>query len=173
MKSEMRNCEVSNCIYPVFGTDKNTNIGYCKRHQWMRTDKAEKSIPRYSERQKSHEIGFGFENQTDMFFALWDLAKDKNVSVICPYTGENLNRYRNSKFFWNCFMHLLPKKNYPYFKLNPANIRIVYPTFHRIADQGTIVERKQHLDWRFDLYDKDREDMKIQYQQFKKENLLA
>lgn len=44
----MRTCEfVDGCNNPVFGTDRNTNIGYCKYHQWCRTDnqKKRKRVP--------------------------------------------------------------------------------------------------------------------------------
>lgn len=34
----MRFCEASNCSRPVFGTDKKTRTGYCKSHQYLRTD---------------------------------------------------------------------------------------------------------------------------------------
>ncbi len=41
----MRICGANSCPFPVFGTDKNTKIGYCQRHQWMRTDKKKKVVP--------------------------------------------------------------------------------------------------------------------------------
>lgn len=31
-------CEVTGCMYPVFGTDKITGKHYCGRHQYKRTD---------------------------------------------------------------------------------------------------------------------------------------
>ena len=34
----MRFCEANNCSRPVFGTDKKTRTGYCKSHQYLRTD---------------------------------------------------------------------------------------------------------------------------------------
>jgi hypothetical protein len=34
----MRFCEAPNCFRPVFGTDKKTRTGYCKSHQYLRTD---------------------------------------------------------------------------------------------------------------------------------------
>lgn len=34
----MRFCEVQQCGKPVFGTDKKTRTGYCKSHQYLRTD---------------------------------------------------------------------------------------------------------------------------------------
>ncbi|MBK7377327.1 MAG: recombination protein NinG [Chitinophagaceae bacterium] len=40
----MRFCEVQGCSYPVFGTDKLTRTGYCKRHQSLRTDISKETI---------------------------------------------------------------------------------------------------------------------------------
>ncbi len=34
----MRFCEHTGCDKPVFGTDKKTRTGYCKTHQYLRTD---------------------------------------------------------------------------------------------------------------------------------------
>lgn len=40
----MRFCEFEKCELPVFGTDKNTRKGYCKKHQSQRTDYDRRSI---------------------------------------------------------------------------------------------------------------------------------
>lgn len=40
----MRFCEYNNCRQPVFGSDKKTRKGYCKSHQWVRTDIDKRSI---------------------------------------------------------------------------------------------------------------------------------
>lgn len=55
----MRFCEVNNCQQPVFGTDRNTNIGYCKSHQHMRTDLdhrsvLQKAVAKYKENLKNN-----------------------------------------------------------------------------------------------------------------------
>ena len=34
----MRFCEAPNCSRPVFGTDRKNRTGYCKTHQYLRTD---------------------------------------------------------------------------------------------------------------------------------------
>jgi hypothetical protein len=43
-REEMRLCQNSGCSYPVFGTDKKTGKGYCKSHQYLRTDTDKRSI---------------------------------------------------------------------------------------------------------------------------------
>jgi hypothetical protein len=118
------------------------------------------------------DINFGFDNQLDMFYDLWAKAGDKDGYIICPFTEEILNGYKRGNSWFSCFAHLLPKGRFTYFKLNPDNIRVVYPEFHRIVDQGTEKDRQRHPDWRFDLWDQEVEKMKIQYEKFKKENLL-
>jgi hypothetical protein len=134
----------------------------------MRSDrKLKKPIP------KKKEVNFGFDSQMELFLWLWNEAKDQDCDVYCKYTGEKLNRFYRTNTFWNCFAHILPKFTYRYFKLNPSNVRVVYPTFHRIVDQGTLEERKQHPEWKWDLWDSEVLEMKREYQRFKKENLLA
>jgi hypothetical protein len=166
----MRTCE---CGRPVFGTDKNTGIGYCKGDQWKRTDKKKKTIAPYSNKPKTHKIDFGFDDQLTMFGWLWENAKDEKGYIICKYTGQRLNGFLMSTLYLNCFAHILSKKRYPWFKLNPANVRVVYPGFHKIVDQGTTLDRTNHPGWKFESWDADVERMKIAYAQFKKDNLLA
>lgn len=169
----MRTCSADNCNFPVFGTDKNTGEGYCQRHQWMRTDRKPKNPAFRAKREPLRDFSFGFDNQTDLFFYKWDEAKNERAEVICKYTGEHLNRYRNRQAFWSCFAHVLPKGRFPYFKLNPDNIRVVDPVFHRIIDQGTTEDRKIHPGWNFDLWDREVEEMKVAYQEYKISNLLS
>ena len=174
----MRTCEANDtCIYTVWGTDRNTGIGYCHSHQYLRTDlKKPKSksfgIAKRSPRKPTHKLSFGFESQPDLFAFMWENAKTEHNGrrnrVICKYTGEDITKenYLHDLRWYCCFAHLLPKKNYPYFRLNPINIRVVYPEFHTIVDQGSSSERAKHPDWRFDLWDAEVIEMKKQYKLF-------
>lgn len=167
-----RICGFDNCPYPVFGTDKNTGIGYCQRHQFRRTDKKKRpGVVRIKKR--SGGYSFGFDNQQDLFAWLWQEAKDKNGIVTCLYTGERLNRFYNTELWWSCFLHILPKGKYTYFKLNPKNVVVAHPDFHRIVDQGSSLDRANHPDWDFRAWDNRKEELKIEYELFKKQNLLA
>lgn len=164
----MKTCKCG-CGWPVF------SHGYAKYCQYKRTDdkKTGSTAIKHSDRLKSLENSFGFDSQQGMFYALWDLAKDMNTDVWCVYTGERLNRFRDGKIWFQCFMHLLPKGKYTYFKLNPDNIRIVFPEFHRICDRGTSDDRKKHPTWRWDLWAVDVLNMKEAYAKFKHDNLLG
>ncbi len=156
------------CGWPVF------SHGYAKFCQNKRTDdKKPKKAPAHTKRERVRDFDFGFENQTDLFQWLWQDAQNEKGEVFCPYTGEKLNRFYNTEMWFSCFMHLLNKKNWIYFKLNPKNIRIGFPSFHKIVDQGTSLDRANHPEWKFELWNREVEEMKIQYALFKKQNLLA
>lgn len=170
----MRTCEFDNCTQPVFGTDKNTRKGYCRNHQRFRTDKRPKKIAVHSKRERISPSGFGFDNQTELFAQLWENARNEKGEVYCRFTGEKLNFWAAQESWYYClFAHVLPKKNYPYFKLNPDNICIVAPEFHKIIDQGTLKDREAHPDWKWDEWDALVIETKQKYIEFKKKNLLA
>lgn len=80
--------------------------------------------------------------------------------------------YFAGMLYWNCFAHILSKKQYPWFKLNPDNVEVVDPEFHRIIDQGSTKDRTQHPDWAWDEWDAKVIRMKEEYQNFKTKNLL-
>ena len=167
----MRTCF---CGRPVFGTDKDTGIGYCASHQWKRTDKKKLDIKTTPMIEKIPiEHSFGYVNQTDLFFALWEKARrDGRGTVLCPFTGVDVSKYYRTPLFWSIFAHVLPKGRYPYFKLNPDNIRLVDVNFHKIIDQGTLVHRKWYPEWKWDDWDSLVLEMKDKYSTFKKENML-
>jgi hypothetical protein len=163
----MKTCKQESCTYPVF------SHLYCKSHQYLRTDKKPKKIRARTNKKPFHKIEWGFTSQVDLFMILWDIAgKGGSEKIICPYTNERLDELHPDQAI-KCFAHLLNKKNYPLFKLNPRNIRIVFPDFHSIVDQGTMQDKKAHPNWNFDLWDKEVFMMKKDYISFKKQNLLS
>ena len=176
----MRTCSVDGCDFNVWGTDRNTGIGYCSNHQWMRTDlkkkehKLRKPIAKRSKKKPFHRIDWGFTSQVDLFMELWEKARDDNGLIRCEYSGMILNGYETDMKRWLCCCaHVLPKKNYPLFKLNPDNIRIVLPEFHSIVDQGRLQDRDAHPDWKFDVWDSLVIEMKQKYLDLNRDNLLA
>lgn len=162
----MKRCKVDGCYFPVFGG------GFCQRHQWKRTDKKKKETVIGKNKTKTQSFDFGFDNQIDMFLWCWENAKDKNGIVTCPYTGMRLNSFYGTDLWWSCFSHVLPKGRYTFFKLNPKNVIVCHPDFHRIVDQGTSLDRINHPTWKFDKWDARKEELKIEYDLFKKQNLL-
>lgn len=162
----MKTCSVDNCINPVFAKM------LCRSHQWKRTDRKPKKIAVRTQGSYLKDFGFGFDNQTDLFEWLWENAKNEKGEVFCKYTGIKLNHLYGTNVWIQCFAHVLPKGKYIYWKLNPDNVEVVHPLFHRLVDQGTIKQKKSQPTWNFILWDKEVEELKLQYLQFKKKHLL-
>jgi hypothetical protein len=162
-----KTCNAEGCYRPRWGG------GFCSYHQRLMEDKKPKKIAPRTSKEKVHEISFGFDDQLSMFQALWEQAQDEKGIVTCPYTKERLNQFYNTEMWFSCFAHVLPKGRYTYWKLNPDNIRIVHPNFHKCVDQGTTEIRKQWTGWKFAEWDALVIEMKEKYAQFKKQNLLA
>jgi hypothetical protein len=167
----MKACHHSTCLNPVFSN------GYCKNHQYLRTDSKyinkvkNKQLRQYYPVKKIvRNINFGFRNESEMFHKIWD-----ERSHICQFTGENLEQflYRSDGMWFSCFAHILPKGRFPLFKLNSENVRLVYPGFHTIVDQGTKADRLKHPNWDFKLWDDLTYQMKNEYIKFQKDNLLT
>lgn len=163
-----KTCKKDGCFRPVF------SHLFCLNHQYLRTDKkVKKDFPKIKITTVRDDLqtSFGFSSQFEMFQALWDSVRNLDGSVTCKYTGEKL--LQHSPYYINYFAHILNKKNYPWFKINPANVEIVALEFHRIVDAGTQKERAEHPTWKWDLWDARVIQMKQEYIAFKKKNLLA
>jgi len=109
---------------------------------------------------------YGFKNQLELFEYVWDnraIAKDGRT--YCPFTGKRIDHLNGTDRFLSCFAHVIPKGLYPYFKLNPDNIRLVHPDFHYCVDNFTNDMLDDYPDWDFvswfDLVDQKKEEYKI------------
>ena len=165
----MKACHHSTCMNPVFSN------GFCKNHQYLRTDS--KYLKKQAERmyRKFHPVkavvkntNFGVKGEAEIFNKIWD-----ERSHVCEFTGEGLDQFIDTPFYFSCFAHILPKGRFPLFKLNPENIRLVYPKFHTIVDQGTKADREKHPEWDFKYWDELIYQMKSEYMKFQKDNLLT
>jgi hypothetical protein len=114
---------------------------------------------------------WGYKSQKEMFAVLWNNHLILNKNIICPYTGEKLNSYYDTILWVNCFAHVLPKGKYPYWRLNPVNIRLVSPAFHRIVDQGRLSDRLDFPEWKWSEWDKLVDQKKKEYEVFIKKYL--
>ena len=164
----MRACHHSTCMNPIFSN------GYCKNHQYLRTDskyirkQAERKFKQFHLIKKvTRDLNFGFTGEADMFEKIW-----WNRKHVCEFTGENLERFYGTDLFYSCFMHILPKGRFPLFKLNAENVRLGFPEFHTIVDQGTKADREKHPEWDFNFWDELVQEMKQKYIKFQKDNLL-
>jgi len=161
----MKQCKDPQCTLGVFGGD------YCKRHQYKRSD-LKRLQPRSTKIKTNHKpsgvIGskrliqqsFGFVTQKEMFEWVWANREHK-----CQFTGEDLNKVPKWKWHW-CFLHVLPKGQYPLWKLNPHNIVLGWPEFHAAADNFTEDERTKHPTWDFGGWFELQDKLKQEYKQF-------
>lgn len=106
------------CHQPVFGTDKNTGIGYCKGHQYKRTDLDRRSIAQKSMSKMQvggvGEVGGGAE--LDRWFA----DRRKEMTGFCKHCGGKTTK-NDDKFFKHSIAHILPKKLFKSVKTHPVN----------------------------------------------------
>jgi len=125
-------CTVDNCSNPRFAK------GYCKIHQYLRTDKKKpkplKSKPIIKKKDKN-------TGQMALFSVIWN-TRDR-VSFI---SGKPLNRYEGTNFFPNLFAHVLSKAQNKYhkFKLYDKNIVLLTPEEHTLFDHGTEEQREKY-----------------------------
>jgi hypothetical protein len=129
----MRTCKADNCNNNVFGTDRDTGLGYCGSHQYLRTDKKKKNMQRALIRVARKVTGEGI-----FFNSL--IASRPHISFI---SGLDIDFIDGTTNFKNC-LHVLPKGQYPKFRLLDKNI--VFGTFeeHILVDQGNEKQREAY-----------------------------
>ncbi len=140
-----RKCSFSECDYPVFGTDKNTGKGYCKSHQWNRTDTS-KRISKSSVERRNYKLSrnkyefnplkWGFSSEISIFWHLW---------IIKPHKSEVSGKKLTTCQWMLCyFAHVLSKNKYPLYRYNPDNFMLVTEKEHHLIDQGNAEQRKKY-----------------------------
>lgn len=165
-----KQCQADGCNRDVFSHN------FCQAHQYMRKDekylksllkqykKGNAKIKTHSKnKDKTSKDIFGFKNQVEMFDYIWDTQPH-----VCWLTNRPLLEKDVSMF-----AHVLRKGTYTYFKLNPNNVRLLLPTIHDLVDNFKEEFREQlpHID--FNKWFKLQEDMRIEYELFKREHLLS
>lgn len=86
-----------------------------------------------------------FKSQIELFKYCWE-----NQLHFCYVTGEKLDKYINSSLALSMFAHVLSKKKYPEWRLNPNNIVLLTPNYdnlgysiHHLFDNGSLDEIKK------------------------------
>jgi hypothetical protein len=160
-----KTCKYPGCTYPVFGG------GYCRAHQWKRTDKKPKPIAKRAVKDNLKALDFGFANQIEMFKHIYFKAKKP---IKCMISGRDITDCMNGPInHWiRFYAHILPKGKYTYWKLNPRNIIMLHPEAHHIVDQGTQEDRDGHQDWNWTAWNAEVEFAKEEYQQYVIDNNL-
>ena len=161
-----KTCNYKECSNLQFGG------GFCRIHQWCRTDgKRPKPIAKRATRKAIKQPDFGFDTQLQVFkHVFFHLRKP----VICPISGRDITDIMDGPITqWICaFAHILPKKNYTHWRLNPRNIRMILPEAHNIIDQGTKADRMNHPDWNWGWWDAEVYKAKKEYVTFCKNHGL-
>ena len=160
-----RTCKKPGCTYNVFGG------GYCRVHQWLRTDKKPKELKKRTLIKSVKTPDFGFQTQLQVFRHIFFKLKKP---VICPISGRDITDIMNGSITqWiTAFAHILPKGKYPLWRLNPRNVKMINPVAHNLLDQGTELQREEYPDWNWAWWDNEVELARKEYRKFLKENQL-
>jgi len=118
-----KTCTADNCSFPVFGGR------YCKRHQYLRTDKNFTSLKR-----KSMKPAFKPSGEKILF---------DTILATRPHKSQLSGKKINNPDHKNC-AHLWPKGKYPEFRLLDINICILTFEEHFLFDQGTAEQRQKY-----------------------------
>jgi hypothetical protein len=118
----MRLCSHSKCSYPVFGTDKNTRLGYCKSHQYLRTDLDRRSITQKGmEKARVKKEASQIDEEAERAEALEkffeDAARELSLKPHCQECGD----FIPEKYYRHATAHILPKKLFKSVQSHPMN----------------------------------------------------
>jgi len=157
------------CKQPVFGTDKTTKVGYCKNHQYMRTDLDRRSIAQKA-MDKNKNIGKvrGLIKRQPTIITPADLdervAKEKWFRLIrekltgtcqcgcgnpsSKHDYKNIEGKTESHFRSSC-CHIFPKAHFDSVKFHPLNYveRAFWGGCHTNMDNQSMDKWPNMADW--------------------------
>lgn len=114
----MKICEVKTCHTPVFGSDKITGIGYCKTHQYKRTDRDKRSIiQKAMDKSKGTHINAATHIED---LEIWFNDRRKEMTGFCKHCGGTSCR-DSDKYFKFSIAHILPKSYFSSVATHPDN----------------------------------------------------
>ncbi len=117
---------MNECNNHVFGK------GYCKIHQYFRTDKSKpKPLKSISEKKKAYKSDPNNQSEIEVFNEIW--AERPHVSELSglplPYDKSNMK-------MWVCqFLHVIPKGKSPKLRYDKRNILLGTPDEHNNQDR--------------------------------------
>lgn len=132
-----KQCTHKDCNNPVFGG------GYCKFHQWKRTDKKQKPLKKTPIKKVYNVTG-----ENALFIEIWNERVHRSfISNQCLERYYDKNPAIRGTLKWHsCFAHVLPKGTYPEYRLYKPNIILVTPYEHWLIDHGTEAQRKAYME---------------------------
>jgi hypothetical protein len=121
-----KECKHEECTYPVWAK------GYCKKHQYLRTDK-----------KKTTFIKSDFDNlgktEIDIFNEIWE--ERPHVSEL---SGKPLPYDKSNMKMWVCqFLHVIGKGRSPSLRLDKDNILLGTPMEHEHQDQYPLFQKRK------------------------------
>ena len=165
----MKQCDFVGCKNPVFSSGKckwhYKPVKPLRRRSGTITPKTKNNGRTGLKLTSKQElmVSFGFRSQKEMFDFIW-----KTRDHVCPISNFNLDLVPEWKKHW-CCAHILNKKNYPLWKLNPENILLIHPDVHYCVDNFYEDMRKKY-DYNFDIWFDLVNLMKQKYLEFSQEN---
>lgn len=165
----MRICEINKCIYPVFGTDKETGVGYCKSHQYKRTDIDRsspylKAIKKQQQAQKQNVVqkirslnqykpnvealeknGFIEETKKQLWFKLIRIK----LTGWCQCGCGNTSSKKSDEHYRSSCCHVFPQRLFPSVQFHPKNYieRAVFGGCHDNLDNQSMDKWPLMADW--------------------------
>ena len=116
------------CGNPVFGTDKNTREGYCKSHQYKRTDLDKRSIVAKAQAKYDAEKLEGIADEppqravpkNNAELNRWFAERRKQMTGKCSHCGGATTK-NSDIYFKHSLAHILPKAYFPSVATHPSN----------------------------------------------------
>jgi hypothetical protein len=127
-------CNEPECDWNVFGK------GYCKKHQYLRTDKKPSRIRPRSEK-AILQRALRPETEFDLFVRIF-----YERGPFSELTGKRIPYKPGDTLFVNCFLHCVNKGRSPSLRMDPRNILIGLPEEHDRQDEYPVfTERKEEM----------------------------
>ena len=133
MKYEDKKCTVVGCNGRLFARK------VCKYHYRQLQKPIKKKTDRVPRIPKQTEVYSRFKNQVEMFNHIWKLRP--HVSELSDHKLED---YHGTDFWFNLFAHILPKGDFPLFRLKEENIVLLTPYEHTLLDHGHKAQRDKY-----------------------------
>ena len=124
----MKKCKINNCENNCFGG------GYCRNHQYMRTDKKDNTIKKAPIKRNYKPTGEGA-----LFTSI--IGTRRNYSFL---SGLYITEIDGTIDHNNCH-HVLNKKDYPNFRLYDRNIILITIYEHHLIHNGTEEQREIYV----------------------------
>jgi hypothetical protein len=131
-KIPMRTCSKEGCLSVVWGTDKNTRKGYCKNHQYLRTDTDKRSIIQraIAKNASKNEISkvrglIDNSEENKRRYELEIFFKNAAIEIAKNPRCSECNTWIPKKFYRAATAHIFNKSDFKSVATNPNNYLIL------------------------------------------------